>query len=244
MASPKLTAEQLGEFEAEYRAGGNIEALAEKYGISKATAYRHVKKGGWTRSATRRVRDERQSALSAGDGEIDLFNGETGEACGAPAEGDGPSCARARESERTSARLSAQDAAVRAAATAQVAIVRRHRQTLGRLNGIVETLARRMEAMLSDPEAARVPMGPKDTIGGLLESLTRALAKTIPLERQAFGIDADEEERGNGVEERVRRYLEEREERTQQEARDRIKAAGPKVAKIEDRIAAKRAANG
>ena len=67
------------------------------------------------------------------------------------------------------------------------AVVRRHRTTLTRLNRIVAKLARRLERRLAEdaPNGAGGGASPVQT----LDTLTRAAAKLIPLERQAFGIE-------------------------------------------------------
>lgn len=222
-------------FKVDYRTGAAVPALIEKYGVSKATAYRLIKTHGLRRDLIKDVAAARESALSAAEAKSFLFDEETGEAPVSDGEtstvSPAPASARPRETEQT---------AIIAAATAQVAIVKKHRASLGRLNRIIDKLVERIEQWLDDPEA--VKLAPKESISGLIEQLTRALAKSIPLERQAYGVDAaEEEERAGGVEERVRAVMEERERKAQEEATARIARAGPKVASLED--ARKRAAN-
>ncbi len=69
------------------------------------------------------------------------------------------------------------------------AVVRRHRATLTRLNRIVGKLARRLERRLAEDAPNGAGAGGGASLVQTLDTLTRAAAKLIPLERQAFGID-------------------------------------------------------
>ena len=70
--------------------------------------------------------------------------------------------------------------------TRRAALLRRHRALLGRLGRILARLGRRLDqALAGDGAGAAAGPTPVQT----LDLLIRAVAKLIPLERQAFGLD-------------------------------------------------------
>ncbi len=70
----------------------------------------------------------------------------------------------------------------------QLALQRRHRTMLTRLNRIVSKVARRFEQQLAG-DGEGFDMGGGESPVQVVEMLTRVAAKLIPLERQAFNLD-------------------------------------------------------
>lgn len=71
-------------------------------------------------------------------------------------------------------------------------VVRSHRRDISQLTAISNILATRLAAVLnSDPVEGRC-LGDKESPGDLLGKLTRVRARLIPLERQAYNLDAEE----------------------------------------------------
>jgi hypothetical protein len=72
-----------------------------------------------------------------------------------------------------------------------VEVVLSHRKDIGQLRGIASILAGRLAEYLQGGEPDGKFIGDKESVGDLLEKLTRVRAKLIPLERQAFNLDED-----------------------------------------------------
>lgn len=135
---------------------------------------------------------------------------------------------------------------IEANAAIQVNVIRGHRATLARLNAIVESLAARLEKLIKAlgemqpgaelPEdvstTLRLLMGERESPADLLEKLSRASSKLIPLERQAFGLK-DDNNSTNGAPDAV--PLTDR-LRTYQQA-EAIEASGGKVVELKKKQA-------
>ncbi len=80
-------------------------------------------------------------------------------------------------------------ATVDAAASRSVEVVRNHRRLIATQYALVEKVTKRIE----DEDAAGGGIEPRD-VALLVQALTGALAKLIPLERQAFSIDKNNPE--------------------------------------------------
>jgi hypothetical protein len=72
-----------------------------------------------------------------------------------------------------------------------VEVVLSHRRDIGQLRGIASIIATRLAEHLQGGEPDGKFIGEKESVGDLLEKLTRVRAKLIPLERQAFNLDED-----------------------------------------------------
>jgi hypothetical protein len=72
-----------------------------------------------------------------------------------------------------------------------VEVVLSHRRDIGQLRGIASILATRLAEYLQGGEPDGKFIGEKESVGDLLEKLTRVRSKLIPLERQAFNLDED-----------------------------------------------------
>jgi hypothetical protein len=72
---------------------------------------------------------------------------------------------------------------------ATAALLLSHRRLIGRLNGICDGLASRLEAHLSGAAGALDCLGERETPAHLLDLLTRSVAKLVPLERQAHNLE-------------------------------------------------------
>lgn len=170
--APKRTSDWEA-IEREYRAGQlSIRELARQHGISDKAIRKHAAAQGWDRDLTEKVNQKVRTALVRSEV-------RTSNACG-PAE---------RE-------------IVEAAAARGVEVVRSHRSLLGRLHRIADTLLGRMEdhlnaAGIPDPQERRqalsaigLHLGERESPADLMEKAARAIGRLIPLERQAFHLDA------------------------------------------------------
>jgi len=155
--------------EREYRAGQlSVAEIGRQFAVSRAAIMKRAAKFGWVRNLADEVRREVESKLVA-----DAVSG-------------GVTSCNARET-------------IDAAASRGVEVVRQHRRTLSRLNGIANGLMTAMESRLEavrtgvtdTPElvASFALLGEKETIADAMEKVSRTIAKVVPLERQAFGLD-------------------------------------------------------
>ncbi|MDD4950991.1 MAG: hypothetical protein PHV85_00450 [Desulfovibrionaceae bacterium] len=161
--------------EREYRAGQfSIRQIAEMPGApSEAAIRKHAKRHGWSRDLTEQVRVRVAAELTSGD--------------------DSPE-PKYTVSERE---------AVDAAAMRAVAVVRRHRAKLAKLSGIAEVLADKLVGLINGAEAGFLVqvkgkpgkqvrlgfLGSNESVCDALSKIARALARVIPLERQAYNLD-------------------------------------------------------
>lgn len=162
--------------EREYRAGQlSVSEIARQHAISHTAINKRARKDGWTRDLTERVRKEVSARLVSPE----------------------VSAANAQE-------------AVETAAARGVALVRSHQASLGRANRIAEKLMSELEGSTDDNEeiveaieaatfndananrrnsmmkAVSLP-----SRAATLRELSQALKNLIPLERQAFNLDAN-----------------------------------------------------
>ena len=80
--------------------------------------------------------------------------------------------------------------AVDAAAARAIEVVRQHRRSLGRVHRIATILVEDVELYLAGVKEKPAWMGPFDTVAGVMLRVAQALAKAVPLERQAFSVGA------------------------------------------------------
>lgn len=161
--------------EREYRAGQlSVSEVGRQYGVSHTAINKRAKKEGWTRDLTEKVRKEVSARL---------VSPEVSEA---------------------NARQAVETAAVRG-----VALVRSHQASLGRANRIAEKLMSELETGTEHNEAIEAEIWAETATdtntqrrnsmmkavslqsrAATLRELSQALKNLIPLERQAFNLDA------------------------------------------------------
>lgn len=71
-------------------------------------------------------------------------------------------------------------------------LVASHRKDIRQLHEIRAVLAQRLVTYLAGDEVDGPFIGERETAGDLLEKLARTTARLIPLERQAYNLDADD----------------------------------------------------
>lgn len=150
--------------EREYRAGQqSIREIAKKHGVSDTAIRKEAKAKGWERALADQVRKAVREKLVRSDGSQS---------------GSRPQRANDRE-------------IIEGASLLGFEVVQSHRRDIAQLTAISNILATRLAAVLnSDPVEGRC-LGDKESPGDLLEKLTRVRARLIPLERQAYNLDAE-----------------------------------------------------
>ncbi len=216
--------------EAEYRGGVlSIRVISRNHGMSTTRLRDRAKKYGWERDLSDAVRRQARGELLRED-------------------------AAAHHNAAIKADPLAQASIVNDAAATQVKVVREHRKDLSKLGAIQRRLFARLDALTKIEDG---PAGKEEQLRTLsmlneaaqiTEALSRNAHRLIPLERQAFSLDAKgSESPGAGVsaiEERTRRYMADRQKAAEIEkakATERAIQAGTasgKVARLEERIRA------
>lgn len=150
---------------ADYRAGLSLGRISEKYGLDPREIARRRRAGGWRRDLRDDVRRE-VSALLAADA-IPL----------------GRATARS------------DDDLIEAAARAGAEVVRQHRRVL-RMTCDTAMLMVRQLRLIAEGREPEVPavLGARGPTEAMLH-LAQSLARLVPLERQAHGLDSRAEER-------------------------------------------------
>lgn len=82
------------------------------------------------------------------------------------------------------------------ASTFRVDVVTSHRADIQQLHGLKRVLAGRLSDVLHGGSPDGPCLGEKESAGDLLEKLSRVTARLIPLERQAFNLDAGTDDEG------------------------------------------------
>lgn len=169
--------------EREYRAGQlSVSEIGRQRGVSHTAINKRAKKEGWTRNLAQKVRQEVSARLVSAE----------------------VSATNARE-------------AVELAATRGVELVRQHRSSLGRAHRIAEKLMAELERGTDEAEAIEEAIedetrgdansNRRNTMlkavslpgrAGTLRELSQALKNLIPMERQAFNLDAGEDDDKGG----------------------------------------------
>lgn len=151
--------------EREYRAGQiSVRAIATEHGISETAIRKRAAKHGWERALADRVREAVREKLVRSD---------SGSQSGSQA----PRVDDAEIVEQSS--------------LVGLEVVLSHRRDISQLRGIASIIASRLAAHLNGEPVDGGFMSDKESVGDLLEKLTRVRSKLIPLERQAFNLDAD-----------------------------------------------------
>jgi len=151
--------------EREYRAGQlSLREIGRQRGISDTAIRKRAKAEGWTRALAERVREQVRETLVRADG----------------------SRAGSRATREHDAEI------IEAAADRGMSVVMSHRRDITRLSELRTTLADRLASYLSGDTLDGPALGEKESPAELLERLSRVTARIIPLERQAYGLDAPE----------------------------------------------------
>lgn len=150
--------------EAEYRAGQlSLREIARAHGITEGAIRKKAKAGGWDRDLADKVRKQVSEKLVRSDGTQ-----------------SGTHPQRARTDREI----------VEAASLRGLEVVTSHRADIQQLHGLKRVLAGRLSDVLHGGSPDGPCLGEKESPGDLLEKLSRVTARLIPLERQAFNLDA------------------------------------------------------
>lgn len=160
--------------EREYRTGRfSLAQLEARHGVNRSTISRRARKYGWEKDLTDRVRERTQQKI-------------------------------ARASLPPEAQAALDDDVVEQAANENAAVVKGHRKTLERWRGITERFAVLLESQLAEGKiAVELPAGgvaeidvPLEYVGKCMGHGTQALDRVIKLERQNYGLDANDKDEG------------------------------------------------
>lgn len=158
--------------EREYRAGVlSLREIARQFAISDTAIRKRAKAENWTRPLADKVREAVIEKLVRTDGSQ-----------------SGSHLQRANDAE-----------IVENAALRGMAVVTSHRRDLEQLHGLKRILAGRLAQILDGLKPDGPCMGEKESPGDLLEKLSRIASRLIPLERQAFSLDANGPEKSQKV---------------------------------------------
>lgn len=150
--------------EREYRAGQlSVREIARQYGLSETAIRKRAKSDGWSRPLADKVREAVREKLVRADGSQDQRANQT---------------ANDRE-------------IVENSAARGFNVVTTHRRDIEQLHGLKRILATRLSDILHGALPDGLCLGEKESPGDLLEKLSRVTARLIPLERQAFNLDAE-----------------------------------------------------
>ena len=155
--------------EAEYRAGQlSLREIARAHGITDTAIRKKAKALSWERSLADKVREAAREKLVRSDGSQ---------------AGSHPQRARTDRE------------IVEAASLRGLEVVTSHRADIHQLHGLKRVLAGRLSDVLHGGSPEGPCLGERESPGDLLEKLSRVTARLIPLERQAFNLDAGEPEK-------------------------------------------------
>jgi len=151
--------------EAEYRAGQmSVRAIASAHGLSEGAIRKRAKAEGWVRALAEKVRAAVRERLVRADGTQDGTQSQRG-----PTDQE----------------------IIEAGSLRGFDVVQSHRRDLAQLIAMANVLATRLSQHLHGDPLDGPGIGEKESAADMLEKLTRIRAKLIPLERQAFNLDAD-----------------------------------------------------
>jgi hypothetical protein len=149
--------------EREYRAGQfSLREIARQFALSDTAIRKRATASGWTRPLADKVREAVREKLVRADSSH-----------------DGSQATRASD-----------DEIVDKAAGRGFQVQLSHRRDLAQLHGLKRVLAARLAMVLDGLAPECLCLGAKESPGDLLEKLSRIDARLIPLERQAFNLDA------------------------------------------------------
>ncbi|MDW0357709.1 hypothetical protein Q8G38_00095 [Halomonas venusta] len=163
--------------EREYRTGRfSMTQLEKRHGVHRSTISRRAKKGNWEKDLTERVRERTQQKITKAS----------------------------LSPEAQAAFDNDDDQIVEYAANENAAVVKGHRKNLERWRGIAERYAELLESQLAEGKiAVELPTGgtteidvPLEYVGKCMGHGTQALERVIKLERQNYGLDANDKDEG------------------------------------------------
>lgn len=150
--------------EREYRVDQlSVRQIAQKYACSEAGVRKRAKAEGWTRALADKVRKAVKEKLVRADGAQDGAQGQ-----------------RATD-----------DKIIDSASFRGVEVVLSQRRDIAQLDALGSIIAIRLSQVLEGVAPDGPCLGDKESVGDLLEKLSRIKARLIPLQRQAFNLDAD-----------------------------------------------------
>lgn len=163
--------------EREFRTGRfSMTQLEKRHGVHRSNISRRAKKGNWEKDLTDRVRERTQQKIT--------------QASLSP--------------EAQAAFDNDDDQIVEYAANENAAVVKGHRKNLERWRGIAERFAELLENQLAEGKI-KVDVGqglvaeidvPLEYVGKCMGHGTQALDRVIKLERQNYGLDANDKDEG------------------------------------------------
>lgn len=152
----------------DYRTGTTYGKLSEIYGIPVDLIVRRKQREAWRRDLSNVVRQEIDARLAVGVG--------------------GDAASRVSDEQL-----------VAAAAQRGVEVVQRHRSVLGDAIAALATLTSELSKAAKEAAGGKNPdlafLGPKETLSEASLRLGNALARIVPLERKAFGLDDGSEQK-------------------------------------------------
>ena len=155
--------------EREYRAGQlSIREISRAFGLSDTAIHKRAKIEGWKRPLAALVRKAIREKLALNDSlqqdglQVGLQN------------------QRATDKE-----------IVENASNRGFEVVTSHRRDIEQLHALKRIIATRLATYLQGGEPDGAFMGDKESPGDLIEKLSRVTSRLIPLERQAYSLDAD-----------------------------------------------------
>lgn len=164
--------------EREYRAGQlSVRQIAKQFGVDEKAIRKHAKAEGWVRALADQVRAAVREKLVRSDGSA-----------------DGPQERRASDAQ-----------IIDGASGRGFEVVISQRRDIAQLDALASVIATRLSQVLDGLTPEGPCLGEKESVGDLLEKLSRVKARLIPLQRQAFNLDAE----GEGVASTVERSVDE-----------------------------------
>lgn len=161
--------------EREYRTGRfSLAQLEARHGVNRSNISRRQKKYGWTKDLTERVRERTQEKIT-----------------------------RATLPPEAQEASDDDDRIVEYAANENAAVAKGHRKTLERWRSITERFAELLENQLAEGKikvelaagVAEIDV-PLEYVGKCMGHGTQALERVIKLERQNYGLDANDKDEG------------------------------------------------
>ncbi|WP_339885289.1 hypothetical protein [Vreelandella maris] len=163
--------------EREYRTGRfSLTQLEKRHGVHRSNISRKATKDGWEKDLTDRVRERTQQKITKAS----------------------------LSPEAQAAFDNDDDQIVEYAANENAAVVKGHRKNLERWRGIAERFAELLESQLAEGKIkVETPSGgvaeidiPLEHVGKCMGHGTQALERVIKLERQNYGLDANDKDEG------------------------------------------------
>ena len=151
--------------EREYRAGQlSLREIARAHGISEGAIRKRAKSAGWGRDLADKVRKQVSERLVRSD---------------------------STQSGTHPQRVRTDREIVEAASLRGLEVVTSHRRDLQQLHGLKRVLAGRLAEVLNGALPDGPCLGERESPADMLEKLSRITARLVPLERQAFNLDAE-----------------------------------------------------